>query len=97
MAVCDITVVPEGVENSYTVVDGVIETIAQSGLSYEVDAMSTAVEGDLDALFAVTRAAHNRAFELGAKTVLTTLRIHDSREIQPTIDNKVGKHRAAQK
>lgn len=93
MAVCDITVVPAGVDDRYAAVDAVIETIRDSGLPYEVGAMSTAVEGDLDALFAVARAAHQRAFEEGATTVLTTLRLHDSRDRAPTIRDKVTKHR----
>jgi uncharacterized protein (TIGR00106 family) len=86
--VCDITVVPEGVEDGYAAVDAVIETIAASGLRYEVGAMSTAVEGDLDALFALARAADDRAFAAGATTVLTTLRVHDSRSREPTISDK---------
>lgn len=88
MPVCDITVVPGGVEDSYAAVDAVIETIAQSGLAYEVGAMSTSVEGDLDALFDLARTAHLRAFDVGAGSVLTTLRIHDSREREPTIQDK---------
>ncbi len=96
MPVCDITVVPEGVEDSYAAVDEVIGVIAASGLPYEVGAMSTAVEGDLDELFDLARAAHSRAFEAGAQTVLTTLRIHDSRSRTPTITDKVAKHRTGQ-
>ena len=94
MAVCDITVVPEGVPDSYAAVDAVIGVIAASGLKYEVGAMSTAVEGDLDALFSLARAAHQGAFEAGATAVLTTLRIHDSLTREPTIEDKVSKHRA---
>ena len=93
MAVCDITVVPQGVDDTYAAVDEVIEVIAASGLRYEVGAMSTAVEGDLEALFAVARAAHERAFATGAHTVLTTLRLHDSRSRKPTIEDKVGRFR----
>lgn len=96
MPVCDITVVPEGAADSYAAVDAVIELIAASGLKYEVGAMSTAVEGDLDELFALARAAHERAFEAGAHTALTTLRLHDSRTREPTIEDKVGKHRQTQ-
>lgn len=94
MPVCDTTVVPEGVEDSYGAVDAVIELIAQSGLSYEVGAMSTAVEGSLDELFSLARRAHDRAFEVGARTVLTTLRVHDSRDREPTIQDKVRGRRS---
>lgn len=94
MAVCDITVVPEGVEDSYAAVDEVIALIAASGLRYEVGAMSTAVEGKLDELFQLTRDVHERAFETGATTVLTTLRIHDSRTREPTIEDKVRGRRS---
>ncbi|MDP9351489.1 MAG: MTH1187 family thiamine-binding protein [Chloroflexota bacterium] len=96
MPVCDITVVPTGVEDTYAAVDAVIEVIAASGLKYEVGTMSTAVEGDLDALLALTRAAHEKAFEVGASTVLTTLRLHDSRTREPTIEDKVGKYRGGE-
>ncbi len=96
MPVCDITVVPEGVEDSYAAVDEVIGVIAASGLPYEVGAMSTAVEGNLDELFDLARAVHSKAFEAGAQTVLTTLRIHDSRARTPTIADKVAKHRTGQ-
>ncbi len=89
LPVCDITVVPLGVADSYAAVDEVIRLIAGSGLKYEVGAMSTAVEGELDTLFALARAAHERAFEVGATTVHTTLRLHDSREREPTIEDKV--------
>jgi len=96
LPVCDITVVPQGVDDTYAAVDEVIGVIAASGLRYEVGAMSTAVEGDLEALFAVARSAHQRAFAAGAHTVLTTLRLHDSRTREPTIEDKVGPHRELQ-
>jgi len=88
MPVCDITVVPSGADDAYAVVDEVIRAIEASGLRFEVGAMSTAVEGELEELFAVTRAAHERAFECGATSVLTTLRLHDSRTVEPTIEDK---------
>ena len=94
MPVCDITIVPGGVADSYAAVDAVIETIAASGLPYEVGAMSTSVEGDLDALFEMAHAAHLRAFEVGANSVLTTLRLHDSREREPSIKDKTRGRRS---
>ena len=97
MAVCDITIVPSGgsISNVYTAVDRIIELIKKSGLKYEVGAMSTAVEGDPEALFKLAKACHEKALELGADDVLTTFRIHESRQYDDTIEGKTAKHKGS--
>lgn len=93
MAVADIAVIPEGVDNIYDAVDRAIEVIKASGLKYEVDAMSTAVEGSLEEILELVKKIHDEIFKYGATGVLTNLRVQESRVYPTTISEKTSKHR----
>ena len=93
MAVADIAVIPEGVDNIYDAVDRAIEVIKNSGLKYEVDAMSTSIEGSLDDILGLIKTLHNAMFDYGAKGILTNLRVQESKIYPTSIDEKTGKHR----
>lgn len=80
------------VEDVYPVVDRAIAVIAQSGVRYEVGPMETVMEGPLDRLLEVARAAHLACFEAGAARVMTIIKIGDQ-TCGTTIDEKVGKYR----
>lgn len=88
MVVADISVVPLGEREVRPIVSAVVKEIKDSGLTFEVGAMSTAIEGDLDSVLEVAKRAHEAAKKAGAKRVLTTLRI-DDREDGVTISGKV--------
>jgi uncharacterized protein (TIGR00106 family) len=81
------------VEDVYPVVDRAIEVIAASGVKYEVGPMETVMEGPLDRLLEVAKAAHLACFEAGAKRVVTIIKISDAVG-GTTIEDKVGKYRA---
>ena len=82
------------VEDVYPVVDSAIETIAASGVRYEVGPMETVLEGPLDELLAVAKAAHLVCFKVGAEKVVTIIKIGD--QVSGTsIEEKVGKYRQA--
>jgi len=81
------------VEDVYPVVDKAIEAIAASGVKYEVGPMETVMEGPLDRLLEVAKAAHLACFEAGAGRVVTIIKIGDS-TAGTTIEEKVGKYRA---
>ena len=83
------------VEDVYPVVDKAIEVIAQSGVKYEVCPMETVMEGPLDELIDVAKAAHRACFESGADKVVTIIKIADAAG-GTTIEEKVGKYREAQ-
>jgi len=76
----------------YPVVDRAIAAIAASGVKYEVGPMETVMEGPLDQLLAVARAAHLACFAAGAERVVTIIKIGDQVN-GTTIEEKVGKYR----
>lgn len=81
------------VEDAFPVVDRAIAAIAASGVHYEVGPMETVLEGPLDRLLDVAKAAHLACFEAGAGQVVTIIKIGD-RVGGTTIADKVAKHRA---
>jgi uncharacterized protein (TIGR00106 family) len=79
-------------EDAYAVVDRAIEVIARSGVRYEVGPMETTMEGDLDELLEVAKAAHRVCFEAGADRVVTIIKIGDA-VVGSTISDKMRKYR----
>jgi len=59
------------------------------GLKYELTAMGTIIEGDLDRILTVIRRLHEVPFEAGAVRVSTSIRIDDRRDKKGSIDQKV--------
>lgn len=80
------------VEDVYPVVDHAIQVIAQAGVKYEVGPMETVMEGPLDELMEVAKAAHRACFEAGADQVVTIIKIGD-RVGGTSIEEKVAKYR----
>jgi uncharacterized protein (TIGR00106 family) len=78
-------------EEAYEIVDRAIEVIARSGVKYEVGPMETTMEGDLDALMEVAKAAHRECFEAGAGRVVTFIKIGDAAG-GSTIEDKMSKY-----
>ncbi len=81
------------VDDLYPVVDHAIEVIAASGVTYEVGPMETVMEGQLDELLEIAKAAHLACFEAGAHRVITMIKIGDQIG-GTTIEEKVSKHRS---
>jgi uncharacterized protein (TIGR00106 family) len=80
------------VEDPFPVVDKAIDAIASSGVRYEVGPMETVLEGSLDDLLMVAKAAHIACFEAGAEKVVTIIKIGDQLS-GTSIEEKVGKYR----
>jgi len=80
------------VEDVYPVVDRAIAVIAASGVKHEVGPMETVMEGPLDQLLEVAKAAHLACFDGGAQRVVTIIKIGDAVG-GTTIDEKVAKYR----
>jgi uncharacterized protein (TIGR00106 family) len=76
----------------YPIVDRAIAAIQQSGVKYEVGPMETTLEGELDELLEVAKAAHRACFVEGVERVVTIVKIADA--ISGTsIEEKVAKYR----
>lgn len=80
------------IEDVFAVVDKAIAVIASSGVKYEVGPMETVMEGELDRLLEVAKAAHLACFEAGAPRVVTIIKIGDAVG-GTTIEEKVAKYR----
>ena len=76
----------------YPIVDQAIAVIAASGVKYEVGPLETTMEGDLDELLDVAKAAHRACLSAGADKVVTLIKIADAVD-GTTIEEKVSKYR----
>lgn len=82
--------VPE--ERLYPVVDKVIEHIAETGVKYEVGAMETTMEGELDTLLEIVKKANEICTAEGASRVISVVKI-DYKPDGITMDEKIAKYR----
>lgn len=79
-------------ERVYAVVDKAIEVVQKSGVKYEVGAMETVMEGELDELLQIVKDAQNACLEAGATEVMTFIKIHYRPE-GVSMDEKLVKYR----
>lgn len=86
-------VIPKvGMGNSYAVVDKAIEVVQQSGVKYEVGAMETVMEGELDELIDIVKKAQDACIEAGASEVMTYIKIQYNPK-GVSMDEKLAKYR----
>lgn len=70
----------------YSHVEAAIAIIAESGLTYEVGALGTTIQGHPDAVWDVLRQLHEACLTSGANQVMTHVRIletHDDGDLAP--------------
>lgn len=60
-----------------------------TGLKFELTAMGTTIEGDLDLILAIIRRLHEVPFHEGALRVSTSIKIDDRRDKQGSIEQKI--------
>lgn len=75
-------------------IDAAIDVVKKSGLKYEVDAMSTTIEGELNQVLETVVKAHQAVKSKGADRVLTEIRIDDRKE-NVTIEREVEAYRSS--
>ena len=83
-------------DNRYAHIEPAIAVIEGCGLTYEVDALGTTVEGTPDEIWALLRAVHEAAVHAGANSVVSVIKVAESapgRE-SSTIQSLTGKFRA---
>ncbi len=91
MAVVFLTITPLGTgpPSVSRYVAGVERILRATGLTHELTAMGTIIEGDLDEILAVVRKMHEHPFTQGAVRVSTLLKIDDRRDQEHTIAGKM--------
>ena len=93
MAMIDISVVPVGTPTpsvSQYVAGAVRILQKEPDIEYELTAMNTIIEGDLEHLLALAGRMHRSAFDAGVKRVVTTIRIDERHDKPLTMDGKVA-------
>lgn len=78
--------------NSYAVVDKAIEVVQKAGVKYEVGAMETVMEGELDHLLEIVKEAQDACIKAGASEVMTYIKVHYRPE-GVSMDEKLAKYR----
>lgn len=94
MVVVEFSITPLNAEQLTPFIDAAVNEIKKSGLKYEVDAMGTTVEGELDECMNVVMKAHKAVKDKGADRVLTEIRI-DDRMPGVTIEEEVKEYRTS--
>lgn len=94
MIIAELTITPLTDDDLTPFIDAAVDVIKNSGLKYEVDAMGTTIEGEIDQIFDVVRNAHEAVKRLGAERVMTEIRI-DDRTSGVTIEQEVDSYRAS--
>ena len=82
MIISQLSIAPVGVGISLSkYVKEVIKTLKSNNLKYTSNDMATIIETkDLETLFDVVKQAHNAVLSLGAKRVITELKIDDRKD-----------------
>jgi uncharacterized protein (TIGR00106 family) len=92
MAIAEISIVPLGTKTpsvSQYVARAIKVLEKEKDIKYELTAMGTIVEGDLDRILAVVRKMHEETFRDGVARVLTTVKIDDRRDKSQGMKEKV--------
>jgi len=92
MAMIDISVVPVGTGKPSVseYVAGAVRILKnEPGIKYELTAMNTIIEGDLEKLLVLAQKMHRSVFDAGAKRVVTTIRIDERLDKPLTIEGKI--------
>ncbi len=91
MAIVEFTIVPLGTGDTSlsTYVADCHKILEASKLNYQLTAMGTIVEGELEDIMAIIMKMHEVPFENKAKRVSTSIKIDDRRDKTATIEKKV--------
>ena len=83
MAIAEVSVVPLGTKTpsvSQYVARAVKVLEQEKGIRFEMTAMGTIIEGDLDRILTVVKKMHEETFGEGVARVLTTVKIDERRD-----------------
>jgi uncharacterized protein (TIGR00106 family) len=93
MAMMEISIVPVGTQSPSVskYVAGAVRILrGEPGIKYELTAMGTIIEGDLEHLLILAGKMHRSAFDAGAMRVLTTIKVDERRDKPLTIQGKIA-------
>lgn len=92
MAIVELSVVPvgTGTPSVSKYVAGAVRILqTERDIKYNLTAMGTIIEGDLEHLLTLVRKMHQSAFDIGAMRVVTTVKIDERRDKPVSISGKI--------
>jgi uncharacterized protein (TIGR00106 family) len=92
MAIMEVSIVPVGTKTPSVsqYIAGALQILqSEPGIRYELTAMGTIIEGDLEQLLALAGRMHQSAFEAGVMRVVTTIKIDERRDKPLTMSGKI--------
>jgi len=85
---------PGTAADRYKHVDAAIAVIQESGLTYEVGALGTTIEGEPEDLWPLVRAVHEACLAAGAESLVSVVKFAEAPAATTTIDSLTSKFRA---
>ncbi|MDQ2679960.1 MAG: MTH1187 family thiamine-binding protein [Candidatus Eremiobacteraeota bacterium] len=89
MATASLTVSAETGQGVRQYVAAALQVLDELGIRYELNAMATNIEGDVETICKAVSTIHARCHEIGAVRVGTLLRIDDRIDTEQTLESKV--------
>ncbi len=92
MAIVEVSIIPLGTETpsvSEYVARAVEVLQDEKDIKYELTAMGTIIEGELERLLALIQKMHQAVFDAGAMRVVTTVKIDERRDKSSSMRSKV--------
>ncbi len=92
MAMIEVSVVPVGTPapSVSQYVAGAVRILqSEPDIKYELTAMGTIIEGDMERLLTLAGRMHESAFEAGVMRVVTTIKIDERRDKPLTMNGKI--------
>ncbi len=92
MALVEISVIPLGTPTpsvSQYIARAVKVLEGEKDIKYELTAMGTIIEGDLERVLTLARKMHQAVFNTGIMRVVTTIKIDDRRDKNSSMDSKM--------
>lgn len=92
MALVEVSVVPLGTETpsvSKYIAKAVEVLPGEKDIKYELTAMGTIIEGDLERLLTLVGKMHRAVFDAGAVRVVTTVKIDERRDKASSMSSKL--------
>ena len=92
MALVEISVIPVGTPTpsvSQYIARAVKVLEGEKDIKYELTAMGTIIEGDLERVLTLVRKMHEAVFNVGVMRVVTTIKIDDRRDKASSMSSKM--------
>ncbi|MBI6545452.1 MAG: MTH1187 family thiamine-binding protein [Cyanobacteria bacterium NC_groundwater_1444_Ag_S-0.65um_54_12] len=89
----ELSVIPLAGMEMKPYIDAAVEVIKRQGLRYEVGALGTTMEGELEQILEVLKQAHQAVLAGGSERVITELRIDECRSGGHSMAREVTRYR----